>query len=436
MNVFAFLEQNLQPTLEARRQRGEVFTPLELVNEMLDHLPSHVWRDPTLKWFDPACGIGNFPLIVFARLDTELREWEPDDEKRQEHIVRNMLVLNELDESNVATATSLFTLISHRAPIIHQGDYLSMSEDVKYDIILGNPPYNQNGVNKGGGTLWPKFVWKAFRMVKEGGYITFVHPLGWRKFYSPTDRKNQGSIWTHIRNNYSLVYINLDDRPRFKKAGNVGVLTDYYVIKADKSEPNTEYSVHFNGQEETGRANLLRLSFLPHLLGEMTLNILKKLFSATGMPISIVYNQSFKPKKTDMLASGVPHFHYIAKDGSRKHAYKAYTETPMYISHPKVLMTYSNARSPWNLNAFYSEEPMGGTNKSMYMLVESPEQANKVVSFLNSVPVAFLLRITQYGAKPYGGNEFRMLNQLRIPDSNPFTEEEMEFMKNILKTDS
>ena len=30
MNVFAFLEQNLQPTLEARRQRGEVFTPLEL----------------------------------------------------------------------------------------------------------------------------------------------------------------------------------------------------------------------------------------------------------------------------------------------------------------------------------------------------------------------------------------------------------------------
>lgn len=28
----------------------------------------------------------------------------------------------------------------------------------KFDIIMGNPPYNSGGILKGGGTIWPDFV--------------------------------------------------------------------------------------------------------------------------------------------------------------------------------------------------------------------------------------------------------------------------------------
>ena len=36
---------------------GEVFTPMELIEEMLDKLPENVWKNPELKWLDPANGI-------------------------------------------------------------------------------------------------------------------------------------------------------------------------------------------------------------------------------------------------------------------------------------------------------------------------------------------------------------------------------------------
>ena len=36
---------------------GEVFTPIELICEMFDHLPKDIWTNPNLKWLDPANGI-------------------------------------------------------------------------------------------------------------------------------------------------------------------------------------------------------------------------------------------------------------------------------------------------------------------------------------------------------------------------------------------
>ena len=45
---------------------GEVFTPAELVENMLDRLPSSAWT-PTEKFVDPACGNGNFLAAIIRR---------------------------------------------------------------------------------------------------------------------------------------------------------------------------------------------------------------------------------------------------------------------------------------------------------------------------------------------------------------------------------
>lgn len=53
---------------ERIRATGEVFTPLRLVNEVLDKLPPEVWTDPSKTWLDPAAGDGNFLVEVKRRL--------------------------------------------------------------------------------------------------------------------------------------------------------------------------------------------------------------------------------------------------------------------------------------------------------------------------------------------------------------------------------
>src|ERR1700675_2606051 len=56
-------------TKEAIKKRGEIFTPLSLVNEMLDKLPQDVLTDPTKTVGDiSGCGNGNFLSQVLDRL--------------------------------------------------------------------------------------------------------------------------------------------------------------------------------------------------------------------------------------------------------------------------------------------------------------------------------------------------------------------------------
>lgn len=50
-----------------RKLTGEDFTCSELVNEMLDKLPSDVFTDPTKTFCDPAAGNGNFLIEILKR---------------------------------------------------------------------------------------------------------------------------------------------------------------------------------------------------------------------------------------------------------------------------------------------------------------------------------------------------------------------------------
>mgnify|MGYP001235220752 FL=1 len=52
---------------ERIRLTGEVFTPSELVEFMLDQLPDEQWRNPERTFLDKSCGDGNFLVAVVRR---------------------------------------------------------------------------------------------------------------------------------------------------------------------------------------------------------------------------------------------------------------------------------------------------------------------------------------------------------------------------------
>ena len=51
---------------ERVKKYGEVFTPPELVEEMLDHLPSSSWEEDK-TFLDPCRGTGNFLVAILRR---------------------------------------------------------------------------------------------------------------------------------------------------------------------------------------------------------------------------------------------------------------------------------------------------------------------------------------------------------------------------------
>ncbi len=57
----------LTKSKERVKDLGEVFTPPELVEEMLDRIPKAMWSDHSKNFIDSACGNGNFLVAVMER---------------------------------------------------------------------------------------------------------------------------------------------------------------------------------------------------------------------------------------------------------------------------------------------------------------------------------------------------------------------------------
>lgn len=68
---------------ERRKGTGEVFTPSELSNEMLDKLPPETWVNPSKTFLDPTAGNGNFLVEVKRRL--------LEHGHSEQHILDNMI---------------------------------------------------------------------------------------------------------------------------------------------------------------------------------------------------------------------------------------------------------------------------------------------------------------------------------------------------------
>ncbi len=188
--LLELINSMLTPKLYEKATFGEVFTPLSVVEMMLDSLPAHVWTNPTLRWFDPAVGIGNFMVCVYYRLMEGLKERIPDFATRKAHILKNMLFMSELGAKNIVTCKVVF----EDACNLHCGDTLELNVREKwgfdtFDVIVGNPPYNKGGIRSSTGsmlgekneTIWPNFVHQALGLLSEGGYLCFVNPLSWLK---------------------------------------------------------------------------------------------------------------------------------------------------------------------------------------------------------------------------------------------------------------
>ncbi len=92
--LLKLINDRLKSKKVEKKENGEVFTPMILVNEMLDKLPNGVWKNKNLKWFDPATGMGNFPIAVYLRLMEGLK----DEKIRKKHILENMLYMCELNK--------------------------------------------------------------------------------------------------------------------------------------------------------------------------------------------------------------------------------------------------------------------------------------------------------------------------------------------------
>lgn len=207
-------------TKEKKYKYGEIFTNFFLINEMFDLLPKEIFKNKNLKWLDTGAGSGNFSIVLYERLFIGLKNIIEDEGKRKNHIIKNMIYMCEIQEDNIITLKNLF---NKEANIIDH-DFLIYNTNIKFDLIIGNPPYNCNGIKKvptnlnqkkinDGKTIWVDFVKKSLNLLKEKGILLYIIPSIWMK----PDKANVYNLLTSYKINKLKCFSNTETNKIFNK---------------------------------------------------------------------------------------------------------------------------------------------------------------------------------------------------------------------------
>jgi len=248
----------LKPKEVEKKENGEVFTPIKLINEILDKLPKEVWKNKNFKWLDPCCGMGNFPIAVYLRLMETLKDIIKDTKERKKHILENMLYMGELNKKNVLICKQIFDINNEYKLNIYQGDSLKVDYNKEFgikqfDIIVGNPPYNASGTKATGNTIWQLFVSNSIKLLKNNGYLCFIHPNGWRK--PNTEKGKFYGLFEKMTNENIILYLEIHDTKDGMKQFNCGTRYDWYILQKKKNENhktkiidqnNVSYEINLN----------------------------------------------------------------------------------------------------------------------------------------------------------------------------------------------
>jgi len=114
---------------------------------------------------------------------------------------------------------------------ILEGDFLANNfKDQKFDIIVGNPPYQDPSGNKGH-NLWSKFVEKSIDLLKDDGYLLNVHPSLWRQLNHPLQKL--------ITRKNNLIYLEIHSEKDGQKTFNSSTRYDWYLLQKSKKISKT-----------------------------------------------------------------------------------------------------------------------------------------------------------------------------------------------------
>ena len=161
---------------------NEFFTPPELIEKMLTHIPEHLWNTRT-KWLEPTCGDGSFMVAIFHKLFKIYAEEYPNEEERIKRIHDNLYMVD-INPQNIEKTRQKMVLGSSY-PHIFCGDFLSWQPDVRFDVVVGNPPfqtpsesYLSGALRKGSGKkMYEKIIERALSFLQDGGHLCFISPL-------------------------------------------------------------------------------------------------------------------------------------------------------------------------------------------------------------------------------------------------------------------
>jgi len=372
---------------------GIIYTPNNLVNNMLDLIPENYFKDPNLKWLDIGAGNGAFSLNIFNRLNNNL--------SNKEHIIENMLYMVEIYPDHIKELKNLFC---ENANIIEQ-DFLALDNKYSnFDFIVGNPPYNINGKLKtptnsnikktdDGKQVYVEFIKKSLSLLKPYGFLSCIIPSLWLK----PDKAGLYDILT----NKKIIKLVCLSTSQTQKAFNYKAQTPtcYFLIQNTNITKNNKNINIYDYLNEKFINYNLKPEFPIPING---INIINKLLEFTNAYGSLKIYKSSTTSKNSIFNNdfGEKSIHAnikttILSNNTPKLVINYSNIKQQYSNEPKLLMAHKMYGFPYyDISGLY-----GISARDNYIILEKDYNKNdllQIQAFLSTKTALFLFSTTNY----------------------------------------
>jgi hypothetical protein len=300
----------------------------------------------------------------------------------------NVFITMELLKCHIQSYTGLDELDENEGWVFHShvGDTLELDVEENWGVeefhaVIGNPPYQPpSNDKKGGKSIWNEFVnLSLLTLLKENGYLLFVHPALWRK----PDNKLKELMFSK-----QIHYLSINSDNEGLKMFGATTRFDYYLLENIQTYKHTK--IQFEDKKEYIKIQN-DLPFIPNF----GWSIFEKVFK--------------KYTNNGILVEGDSQCHtsrnYVSKTEKDNYTYKllnsisktkgktfCYSSKPHKTQNNKKVL-FSNGR---HIVPFYDNGELGITQGGLYVLVNNEIEGNKIVSFLNTKIMIFIMNATKW----------------------------------------
>ena len=444
------LHEYKQPFIVSKEDKlkyGEIYSPFSLIEEMFNLFEPTVFTQKDNKWLDAGAGLGYYSIVLFDKLNKGLKEVIIIDEERKEHIIKNMIYLVEIKKENINYLKNYFGENAN----IYDGDFLSSSFSwtFNFDYVIGNPPYNINGIKKvptnkklnkkteDGETIWISFIKKSITLLKSGtGQLCVIVPSIWMK----PDKMLTYNYLTSYKIEKIHCFTNTETNKIFKGEAQTPTCyflltkkkTDYYIDLYDTCQ---QKYVHFLLTSKIKKATPIPL------FGQTIINKLKPFIEkAGGHLIAIKTNL---PNSKTKLSDKYDPVHYPFPNIK--------TCIIEHKTQPKLVINYSNipqkyhgikkivlAHKMYGFPFLDYEGKYGISNRDNYIILnENENELEKLKYFLSSKLALYIFETTRYRMKYLEKYAFEFIPDItKLPDfPEIITDETLALYFNFTESD-